>query len=236
MAPNAQIFDVPIETIERNQFESNYGEGIETVQRHFNNFEQYLQARNIETSSDSIPYYDETIQIDNHIYHNQFNEQNSVRFSVDAADVIILAAANFNRHLHQIDNSNDTMPNLISIVDDPSININTTEYTEILVNMYLTTTNIKHIQGLVFYYRKLFPLIIDNLRKFLNNPYPYLDHAILNRQILEKLDAKSKKLKKVYVKSKQPKYPATDSSKKLKLVHVHIKRTHLQRKCKHSSR
>jgi hypothetical protein len=46
MAPNANIINVPIESIERNQYETNYGEGIATVQRQFKDFDHYLTTRN----------------------------------------------------------------------------------------------------------------------------------------------------------------------------------------------
>ena len=58
MAPNAHIINIPIESIERNQYEPNFGEGIETVLRRFNNFDHYLQTRRIDPFFiDSSNYY-----------------------------------------------------------------------------------------------------------------------------------------------------------------------------------
>ena len=232
MAPNAQIQNIPIESIERNQFETNYGEGRETIKRHFNNFEHYLQIRQIEIARNSIPYYDETIQIENHIHHSPFDEQN--RFAIDTADVVNLVTI-FNNQVHQTDNPHNSTTILIPIVEELILNPNTNRHTEI-VDSYLTATNIKHVLGLVAFYRKYFPQIANNLIQFINNPYPYLDHKILNRKILEKLDTRSKKLQTLYVKSKRPKQPVDNSASKLKLVDIHIRRAHLQRKCKHTSR
>ena len=237
MAPNAQIQNIPIESIERNQFETNYGEGRETIKRHFNNFEHYRQIRQIEIASNSIPYYDETIQIENHIHHTLIlNEQD--RFALDpmiAANVISIVIMH-NNQVMQTHNSQNSMPILIPIVEELTFIPNTNRVTEILVDSYLTATNIKHFVGQVAYYRKHFPQITNNLIQFMNNPYPYLDHKILNRQILEKLDTRSKKLKKLYIKSKRPKQPVDNSANKLKLLNFHIRRAHLQRKCKHTSR
>ena len=55
MAPNAQIQNIPIESIERNQFETNYGEGRETIKRHFNNFEHYMQIRQTKCKKQKTP-------------------------------------------------------------------------------------------------------------------------------------------------------------------------------------
>jgi hypothetical protein len=236
MAPNAQIQNIPIESIERNQFETNYGEGRETIKRHFNNFEHYMQIRQIEIARNSIPYYDEAIQIENHIHHSPFDEQN--RFAIDtmiAANVISIVIIHNNQVLHT-DNSHNSMPILIPIVEELRFIPSTNRITEILVERYLTATNLKHVLGLVAFHRKHFPQIANNLIQFINNPYPYLDHKILNRQILDKLNARSKKLQRLYIKAKRPKQPVDNSSSKLKLVNFHIRRAHLQRKGKHTSR
>ena len=241
MAPNAHIINIPIESIERNQYEPNFGEGIETVPRRFNNFDHYLQTRRIDPffinssnyyADDEINNFQQGVpRVAGDMVSGLINRTNyQMQLSYVRQNIISIENLTLTDNNH-LDDSYISLPDLIPC--DDVLDTNTIQSSNVL-NTFLTPTQANILLGIAGFYKRLFPQMLNNIYHFITNPYSFLKTETNLRILFEKLENKTKQSRKLFVKPKRSKHPIVKTSNKSS--QCHSKKAQLQRKCKHSTR